>query len=67
LVCCVKKLFNRSAGELKNLDTGKARMLLFANFGFYMLDRNVFKIAWILDISSEILLIYIDAVELVAA
>jgi hypothetical protein len=24
------------AGELKNLDTGKARVLLFPNFGFYM-------------------------------
>jgi len=54
LVYCVKELFSPMAGELKNLDTGKARVLLFSNFGFYMLDKNIFGIAWILDRSIEI-------------
>jgi hypothetical protein len=54
MVYCVKELFSRMAGELKNLDTGKARVLLFSNFCFYMPDKNVFGIAWILDRSIEI-------------
>jgi hypothetical protein len=38
---CVKKLFSRRSGVLKNLDTAKDRVLLFPNFVFYMPYRNV--------------------------
>jgi hypothetical protein len=46
MVYSVKKQFRRRSRGLKNLDTGKARVLLFPNFCFYMPDRNIFGIAW---------------------
>jgi len=54
MVYCVKAQLAWQGSGLKNLDTGKARVLLFSNFGFYMLDKNIFGIAWILDRSIEI-------------
>jgi hypothetical protein len=41
MVYCVKAQFSLKGRGLKNLDTGKGRVLLFANFVFYMSYRNV--------------------------
>jgi len=41
MVYCVKAQFAWQGSGLKNLDSGKGRVLLFANFVFYMSYRNV--------------------------
>jgi hypothetical protein len=54
MVYCVKELFSRMAGALKNLDPQNSVCYFFQALVFYVPDRNVFGIAWILDRSIEI-------------